>query len=445
MSCTCCLDTLLEPVKYRSEEIGDDTGNTGDTGNKREWKDCLYCQPCIQDMLDRQFLSYVEEIKNETCQVALNRLITLGPPTRFRDPNMNDNREVSEFMCEGKPFSSELKNVYPEPELTEYKTFLSQLLDEKAGKTENTNKIFTDDVLREDDPEEVYRRRNDEEKTSISWGQRKLLLILISFLTQHCSEVENPIIVYAGAAPGVNIGLVADLFPKITWHLYDPATFKVKTDTKRKIIVYNKIFTDENALYWSKKKVIFISDIRTADYTKTENLTQNEEQIFGDMEMQKRWVEIIKPVKTQLKFRLNYTGDGRPDEMEYLDGVLYKQPWAPQTSSETRLVLTSPDLKYKNYSCQKYEYQMFYHNVILREKEKYENSFADEELGEDWDSACEVYIWQKYLATVKTQKTVTDMSQQATTLLTQNRKYKDTLSSLRANPQSIKNRNFKKR
>ena len=42
---------------------------------------------------------------------------------------------------------------------------------------------------------------------------------------------------------------------------------------------------------------------------------------------------------------------------------------------------------------------MFYHNVIIRETYKYETNKVDgKELVNDWDSLCEVLIWEKYLA-----------------------------------------------
>jgi len=192
--------------------------------------------------------------------------------------------------------------------------------------------------------------------------------------------------------------------------------------------------------------VIFVSDIRTADYTKAKDLNENEDQILYDMEMQKKWVEIIKPVKSQLKFRLNYTGDGRKNELEYFDGIIYKQCFPPQTSTETRLVL-SENLKYKTYDCKKYESQMFYHNINIREKNKYENEIVDgEELINDWDCCYEVEIWKKYLEMTGKEvnkENVLNLSKNATTLLNKDKKYKDSLSYLRDNPQSIKNRNFK--
>ena len=309
-----------------------------------------------------------------------------------------------------------------------------------------------DEILKETDLKEPYRRRTDEEKTGISWGQRKLLMILVSFLSKHLDKnIENPVILYVGAAPGINIGIVKKLFPHISLHCYDPLAFKIQTNVKEKLIVYRKKFTNELAEYWGKiqekdQNVYFISDIRTADYTKVDNLLDNEKQILQDMQLQKEWVEIIKPCKSQLKFRLPYTIPGVPDEIEYFDGIIYKQPWQPQTSTETRLVLTSSNLTYKKYSCETYQSQLFYHNIITREKTKYSESIDPPELLDDYDSNCEVQIWKDYLNWKNeeiTKEKIVKLSRNATKLLTQNRKYKDTLSYLRENPRAIKNRNFK--
>lgn len=318
--------------------------------------------------------------------------------------------------------------------------------------------LFTkqDELLREKDSEEPYRRRKDEEKKSISWGQRKLLLTLVSFLSNHLESFTNRyVILYTGAAPGVNIGIVAQLFPNVTFHCYDPSSFKIKTDLKKRIIVYQKKFTDELAHYWSKiqekdRNIYLVSDIRTADYTKTESLAENEKQIMSDMELQKRWVEIIKPCKAHLKFRLPYTIPNLPLEIEYFDGILYKQPYAPSTSTETRLVVDLTDgLKYKKYSCEKYQSQMFYHNIVIREKWTYDNEYMDEpEILNDFDSCCEISIWKDYLrfSSVSDEninkESVIALTRKATKLLTKGRKYSDTLSYLRENPQAIKKRNF---
>ena len=307
--------------------------------------------------------------------------------------------------------------------------------------------------LNSDDPEEEYRRREDDVKKAISWGQRKLLLTVTQFLTYFLDleTTPNPVVVYAGAASGINIAIISTLFPEVEWHLYDPAKFKVKKTDK--IHLYQQCFTNKTAEEWADKDIYFISDIRTADYVKAKDLDDNEKRIVKDMNMQKKWVEIMKPVKSQLKFRLPYSGGNRPNKVRYFSGIVIKQCWAPQTSTETRLVV-GQKLKYKNWNCKKYEYQLFYHNVIIRENNHYLNPFTNQlegvdppELMTDWDSRCEVQVWMDYLSFRKaavTQDNVMALSRLATSKITEDRKYKDTLEYLRLNPRAIKMRNFNK-
>jgi hypothetical protein len=325
----------------------------------------------------------------------------------------------------------------------------------------------SDMLLNHGDSELSYRRRKDEEKKSIAWGQRKLGLILIQFLSLFWdpTKVPNPVLVYAGAAPGVNIKLVSKFFPEVEFHLYDPRPFKIKQS--KKIHLYNEYFTNTIAREWAvksekDKNVYFVSDIRTADYTKTSDLDQNEAQIWKDMQMQMEWYKIIKPVYGHLKFRLPYTGGNRPSSVKYLNGYVFKQPYAPQTSTETRLVPyvyeekgddidKDKDLD-KVWSCQKYQDQMFYHNVIIRERWRYFNPFTyneepidSPELLSDWDSMTETQIWRDYLTkrTNKAElKSVRSLSRLFTKRLTEKSKYKDTLHGLRLDPQAIKIRNM---
>lgn len=327
----------------------------------------------------------------------------------------------------------------------------------------NKNKTFEqkDLFVNSDDLQLSYRRRKDEEKTSTSWGQRKLLLTLVQFISTFWdnNKVAKPVIVYAGAAPGVNISLVSELFPELEFHLYDPAKFKIKSTDK--IHLYQQYFTDKDATKWADRSdVYFISDIRTADYTKAKDLDDNEQQIAKDMEMQKIWYEIINPVYGQLKFRLPYTGGKRPARTNYLFGYIFKQPWAPQTTTETRLVPLS-DKQYVSWSSQLYQDQMFYHNVVVRETYTYINPYNNEEteysneteyidypeLLNDWDSTAECEIWSQYLikrSNISSLEEVRNLSRWATEKLTKKQKFKDSLESLRSNPQAIKNRNFNK-
>ena len=95
------------------------------------------------------------------------------------------------------------------------------------------------------------------------WGQRKLALTLIQFITRFWNRQQTPnhVVVYVGAAPGFNIEFAIKLFPGLTWHLYDTNTINVKLSAWVK--VYQRLFTDHDAKRWANRTDVFlISDIR---------------------------------------------------------------------------------------------------------------------------------------------------------------------------------------
>jgi hypothetical protein len=65
-----------------------------------------------------------------------------------------------------------------------------------------------------------YRRRRGERKSSLHWGQRKLLLSEIDFINRINNNNQNDnnlfgIIIYAGSSPGSHLTLLMELFPKL--------------------------------------------------------------------------------------------------------------------------------------------------------------------------------------------------------------------------------------
>src|SRR5688572_5255739 len=83
-----------------------------------------------------------------------------------------------------------------------------------------------------------------EKKTVIHWGQRKLLLSEIEFLTWHAFH--GCAVVYAGAAPGTHIPYLCKLFPWVQkWILYDPTPFHPATKRHPKVECVEDIFTDD--------------------------------------------------------------------------------------------------------------------------------------------------------------------------------------------------------
>lgn len=139
-------------------------------------------------------------------------------------------------------------------------------------------------------PRRPYRKIPHHHRTVNHWGQRKLLLSEIEFLTEHGSP--GCIVIYAGAAPGTHIPYLVKLFPEVqTFVLYDPADFNV-TNSER-IEVNQGFFTDEVASRLKERfrndSVLFISDIRTAD-PKVMSEEEVEENVVSDMTMQMGWV-----------------------------------------------------------------------------------------------------------------------------------------------------------
>ena len=275
--------------------------------------------------------------------------------------------------------------------------------------TYDTLEVQPDDLRRE-----YFDRREygDKPGVIVHWGQRKLLINEIAFLTYFWDpeEVPEPVIVYAGAAPGDHTPILAELFPQIyELHLYDPARFSVAPT--RKIFIYRQLFENEDAEVWTDRNdVFFISDIRLrpGEY-EDRPPEENEKMIVEDNQRQRRWVEIIKPVEAHLKFRPPFPIAEEFEKLEYLDGDLFYQPWAPESSAETRLVPSLDErgrYRTKIWDSKKHEEQMFYHNTVLRDNLIYSNPFLEApnekpidppELLNDYDSVAEAAILRDYL------------------------------------------------
>jgi len=294
-------------------------------------------------------------------------------------------------------------------------------------------------------PKKMYYELNKDEKINLHWGQRKLLLVLLQFLNIFWDPEKVPIpkLVYAGAAPGINIPIVSMLYPEVEFHLYDPSEFKIKETDKIKI--HQEYFTDDVARQWANRDdVYFESDIRTITMKKGMNLDDHEKVIVENMNMQMNWYNIIKPVFGHLKFRLPFTGGNRPTKINYLYGYVFKQPWAPEVSIETRLV-PLPNHGIVEWDTATYQNQMFYHNTEIRSKIKYYNPFGvginnktpidGPELLNDWDSVTEAMIIASYLKKRTgnfTPEQVNSISRLLTAKINEGLKYKNTLEQRRA-------------
>lgn len=101
-------------------------------------------------------------------------------------------------------------------------------------------------VMSDDFPSEPYRSRNKEVKSSIHWGQRKLIISEIQFLSLYALPKTAHHIVYVGSAPGTHIAFLDDMFDRQhTWELIDPGQFDRETlGGRRNIWMRNEFCTN---------------------------------------------------------------------------------------------------------------------------------------------------------------------------------------------------------
>ena len=242
----------------------------------------------------------------------------------------------------------------------------------------------------------IPRDKTSETVSILHRGQRKLLMSEIGALTLLDPKTEY-LAIYAGAAPGIHTPLLSELFPNVTFHLYDPAPFKI-TQTDR-IRLFNMCFTDDIAYSYTAHTgvKVFICDIRRAN---------DEQLVWEDMLAQQRWHEILKPRLTSLKFRLPWPGNGliggqeegaRSNQIVYLDGDIHLPIWGPRNTTESRLVIEEGrHFGVRMYDCLAYEEEMCYFNRMVRPSIHRWQRVRAGGLDGCYDCAAEVRLLEKY-------------------------------------------------
>ncbi len=254
-------------------------------------------------------------------------------------------------------------------------------------------------ILRENAGEMEYVASEGVVKTTIHWGQRKLLLSEIEFLTIIGRRgLEGATVVYAGAAPGTHMGFLAGLFPGVKFILVDPAPFTVRETSQ--ITIIQDLFTDELARSLKEKHetIYFISDIRTADPFQDEGHVV-EQKVTEDMQAQQQWHFLLNSQRSMLKFRLPWDDNSTL----YLNGDIYLPVWGPQSTTECRLITCRPTdgNLYKRYDNRKYERQLFFFNNVTRHS-LYRHRVTSEEaraegLDHCYDCKAEIEVLRRYL------------------------------------------------
>jgi hypothetical protein len=265
-------------------------------------------------------------------------------------------------------------------------------------------------------------------------GQRKLTLGFLEFISNalqylQCSS-KDVFIIYAGSS-GLASAIALEMFNDLKMVLYDPdpntitylpVEYKKMASIHRNTynIPENKltsnplmIFTDKAGWFDDKvaqycknilfpfsqrKHLLFVSDIRSKI---------GEIDIVHDMRSQMRWTMMLDASYFMLKFRLPYLDDkntnivrnlykdthhlspyiqtphiknnsqkNNPTSILYIDGDMFIQPFAPQRTTELRLI-GKPHPKngylFKYYNVNRIEDQMALFNSVYRSYTKYKD------------------------------------------------------------------------
>ena len=270
-------------------------------------------------------------------------------------------------------------------------------------------------ILSSDFPRQKYRRRKGEYKSTLHWGQRKLLMSEIEFLTKYTTFEQNITCVYAGAAPGTHISFLSELFPNVSFVLIDPSDFSIN-ETKN-IKIRQEFMTELIAHEYSNLNILFISDVRSIDHRLANSLNDLEKGVNQDMTNQMTWHLIINPIAGMYKFRLPWNDN----ISEYLKGDICFPVWGPQNTTECRLIVNSNEKIM--YDHKLIEEQLCYFNNITRlcyythnnectNNESHSNSNECKIYDHCYDCTSEIIIITNYLLR---------LNQSSNTAITQNK------------------------
>lgn len=189
-------------------------------------------------------------------------------------------------------------------------------------------------------------------------------------------------------------------------------------------------------------KLYFVSDIRTNYDPATEGAPSTFDIVWNSAQMMD-WILKMGPVESMLKFRVPFYNEPNSElqkfaevdsysdttrqtfdnveqyvdlrktltskKFRYFKGDINIQPWAPISSTETRLIIkpnsanvnaanAQPFYELIDYPLEEYENRFFCYNKIIRNYQKFENPNTDYKMGFDHcaDCALENQIWTDY-------------------------------------------------
>ena len=115
---------------------------------------------------------------------------------------------------------------------------------------------------------------------------------------------------------------------------------------------------------------MFISDVRTGPPSSSSESDQEHQiRISKDMDMQMRWHNLLNPVASILKFRLQWN---LCPSTSYLDGEFLLPVYGKHYTHEARLVVQR-GAAMTSYHNVLYEHRMSYFNQVLRNHDAYDH------------------------------------------------------------------------
>ena len=221
-------------------------------------------------------------------------------------------------------------------------------------------------TLAPDSPQTDYNRN---QPTKVRHrGQLKLLLSEMAFLQPYRSVPH--VVVYAGAAPGLHVPILAGMFPYMRFILIDPHPSAIADGQLPNVVTLEVRMTDQMAEEmgnrYADSPLLFISDVRVGipiEEEPTEASHDHQTRVHRDMVAQMGWYRRLRPRAGLLKFRLPWDLETNTN---YLSGTILFPIFGRPFTHEARLVVQGPDPPITTYNNTTYERQMAYFNRVTR-------------------------------------------------------------------------------
>lgn len=186
---------------------------------------------------------------------------------------------------------------------------------------------------------------------------RHQLVADIRFL---CKTLQQADVLYLSSAPTRYIGVVASLFPHLTFHLYQK---DVLLPLPHNVKYWGQMLEDKELESWHdhalRNGLYLISNMRVLRES-------GEAEVVATMDWQMKILERIEPVRWSIDFRSPY----RQGNMRYLKGDLFINPFGKPDSPSLRLEGNwwSFSGEYMGYDMHKIREIMCHHNTVIRAK-----------------------------------------------------------------------------